>query len=103
MQRKENESFEADKARRAVANTATKNINAKTKGGNVGNRAELRQHQRAEGKGKIKGTYGQSLMAKFATMRATATRFATHAAHLRHMAERKARRAANDSAGMLAA
>lgn len=60
MQRNPEESFEAYKARRAVANQAVKNINADSKGGNANTRANR------PGKGKISASYAEAIRMHFA-------------------------------------
>lgn len=99
MQRHENESFDAYKARRAIANLETKNFERYTKGGN----STSREMQRRDcDNSKHAGQYGKSLIAHFATLRATPALLAKHKQHLQADAARKATRAAN-SAAMLAA
>lgn len=61
MQRNENETFEAYKARRTIANEAVKNINASSKGGNGKPARHSRPH-----KGKIGASYGEALRMFFA-------------------------------------
>jgi hypothetical protein len=101
MQRQENESFSAYRARRAAANLATKNINRLARsGGTVSSRKQLRSDSNP------KGTYGANIIRTFARQRATPARLATHQAHVEHIAARKARRAAqsqNDEIARLAA
>lgn len=64
MQRKENESFEAYKVRRAVANAAVKEINKATRNGGKENTRANRQ-----GKGVVAYSYGNTLRAHFAKKR----------------------------------
>jgi hypothetical protein len=101
MQRKENESFAAYRARRAAANLTTKGINRLARsGGAVSSRKQLRSDSNP------KGTYGADIIRKFASQRATPARLATHQAHVAHIAARKARRAEwpnNDGVARLAA
>lgn len=63
MQRKEDESFEMYKIRRAASNFAVKQINAKTKGGK-GNNRDNRLY-----KGVMVASYGEVLRAHFAKKR----------------------------------
>jgi hypothetical protein len=89
MERKPNESFEDYKARRTAANLVTKNINRKARsGGTTSTREKLRRES------KPKGTYGLNILAMFARQRVTPERLAKHAAHLKHAANRKAKRIA---------
>lgn len=69
MERKQDETFEAYKARRAESNKARDRINAKTKGqhGLQGSRAKLRQVMRDAGK--LKPSYGKNIIAAFARQR----------------------------------
>jgi hypothetical protein len=96
MQRKENESFEAYRARRAVANAETKHINhSARRGGATTSRQQLRS------KSKPKGTYGANIIRALANRNITNERLKKHAAHVKHMAARKASRtgqAQNDDA-----
>lgn len=67
MQRKENESFADYKVRRAYDNAAIDRLNYQANnGGKYGTRAQLRENLRRAGGGKIRGTYGQNLLAHFA-------------------------------------
>lgn len=91
MQRHENESFADYKARRAAANTATKLINAASKGG--GNLTSRQLQRRNRNNSKHAGSYGKSLIASFAMERATPKRLAIHFEYLRKMTARKATRA----------
>lgn len=61
MQRNPEETFEAYKARRALANQAVKNINAESKGGNQPNPRANRP-----GKGKIGASYAEAIRMHFA-------------------------------------
>jgi hypothetical protein len=89
MERKPNESFEQYKIRRAAANLATKNINRRARsGGATSTRKQLRSESNP------KGTYGVNIIAKFARERVTPDRLAKHAAHVKHMADRKVKRVA---------
>lgn len=100
MQRKENESFEDYRARRAVANAETKHINyAARRGGTTTSRQQLRRDS------KPNGVYGANIMRSFANRNVTNERLKKHAAHIKHIAERKARRAgqAQNDAALLAA
>lgn len=69
MQRNENETFEAYKARRAIANEAVKNINAASKGGNGKPARHSRPH-----KGKIGASYGEALRVHFYSTRKRSTK-----------------------------
>jgi len=67
MQRKENESFADYKVRRAFDNEAINRLNYQANnGGKYGTRAQLRENLRRAGSGKIRGAYGQNLLAHFA-------------------------------------
>ena len=90
MQRHENESFDAYKARRANSNAAVKRINRESKSGPVGSREKQR---RDRDNSKHAGSYGRNLMAASAQKRATPSRLATHNAYVERMQSRKAARA----------
>lgn len=64
MQRKENESFEAYKVRRAAANVAVKEINKAARNGGKENTRANRP-----GKGVVAYSYGNTLRAHFAKKR----------------------------------
>ncbi len=63
MQRKENESFEDYKARRAISNKAVKDINKDSRGGKEDTRANR------PGKGIVAYSYGNLLRSHFAVRR----------------------------------
>lgn len=100
MQRKENESFAAYKERRAESNLAVKQLNAQSKGGSIGARANFRasrEHSR------FAGAYGKAITASFSEKRVTVARLATHSKHLAHMASRTAARLLRETPLPLAA
>lgn len=86
MQRHENESFDAYKARRANSNAAVKRINQKTKGGTIGSREKARSER---DNSKHAGAYGRNLAASFAQKRATPARLKKHRDYLARMEARK--------------
>lgn len=91
MQRHENESFDAYKARRANSNAAVRRINHDAKsGGKIGSREKARSDR---DNSKHAGAYGRNLAASFAQKRATPSRLKKHLAYLDRQASRKAMRA----------
>jgi len=90
MQRNENESFDAYKARRAASNLAVKLINKGTKGGTVSARAKLRDALRDAGK--LRGLYGANILAQFAQRNATAGRLIAHKSYGERIENRRQQR-----------
>jgi hypothetical protein len=91
MERRENETFEAYKARRAASNQVSKNLNrAANAGGKSTSREIQRDTKRKAGGGKIRGTYGRNLMAHFDRKNVNIDRNQlVHEAHLLKIAARK--------------
>lgn len=88
MERKENESFEDYKQRRALANEATKNINFRTKHqkGLQGSRDKRRSTQTF----KVENSYGAILLGAFARNRiADGTLTAKHDAYVQAQAKKQ--------------
>lgn len=102
MQRNENESFEAYRARRAKSNHERDQLNATSRSGNLPSARSRRPSRQSSG---IKGIassarrgMGTDIAAAAAAKRVTNDRIATHEHHLAHMAARKSKRAAQAAA-----